>query len=52
MNKAQKEVQQAQLDDEKKVVRLLEVVYERAKRTVNRKSGNYLQGQTLKICKV
>lgn len=37
MNKAQKEVQQAQLDDEKKVVRLLEVVYERAKKDCEQK---------------
>ena len=37
MNKAQKEVQQAQLDEEKKVIRLLEVVYERAKKDCEQK---------------
>lgn len=37
MNKAQKEVQQAQLDEEKKVIRLLEVVYERAKKDCEEK---------------
>lgn len=37
MNKAQKEVQQAQLNDEKKVIRLLEVVYERAKKDCEQK---------------
>ena len=37
MNKAQKEVQQAQLDEEKKVIRLLEVVYERAKNDCEQK---------------
>lgn len=37
VNKAQKEVQQAQLDEEKKVIRLLEVVYERAKKDCEQK---------------
>lgn len=37
MNKAQKEVQQAQLDEEKKVIRLLQVVYERAKKDCEEK---------------
>lgn len=37
MNKAQKEVQQAQLDEEKKVIKLLEVVYERAKKDCEQK---------------
>lgn len=37
MNEAQKEVQQAQLNDEKKVIRLLEVVYERAKKDCEQK---------------
>jgi hypothetical protein len=37
VNKAQKEVQQAQLNDEKKVIRLLEVVYERAKKDCEQK---------------
>ena len=37
MNKAQKEVQQAQLDEEKKVIRLLEVVYDRAKKDCEQK---------------
>jgi hypothetical protein len=37
VNKAQKEVQQAQLDEEKKVIRLLEVVYERAKNDCEQK---------------
>jgi len=50
VNKAQKEVQQAQLDEEKKVIRLLEVVYERAKKDCEQKIRE-LQGQTLKICK-
>lgn len=51
MNKAQKEVQQAQLNDEKKVIKLLELVYEQAKKDCEQKSGNCQQGQTLKICK-
>ena len=37
MNKAQKEVQQAQLDDEKKVIKLLERVYEQAKKDCEQK---------------
>lgn len=37
MNKAQKEVQQVQLDEEKKVIRLLQVVYERAKKDCEEK---------------
>lgn len=37
MNKAQKEVQQAQLDEEKKVIRLLEKVYEQAKKDCEQK---------------
>lgn len=37
MNKAQKAVQQAQLDDEKKVIKLLERVYEQAKKDCERK---------------
>ena len=37
MNKAQKEVQQAQLNDEKKVIKLLELVYEQAKRDCEQK---------------
>lgn len=37
MNKAQKEVQQAQLDEEKKVIRLLQVVYEQAKKDCEKK---------------
>lgn len=37
MNKAQKEVQQAQLDDEKKVIKLLELVYEQAKKDCEQK---------------
>lgn len=51
MNKAQKEVQQAQLNDEKKVIKLLERVYEQAKKDCEQKLGNCQQGQTLKICK-
>ena len=37
MNKAQKEVQQAQLNDEKKVIKLLERVYEQAKKDCEQK---------------
>nr|DAL11575.1 MAG TPA_asm: minor capsid protein [Caudoviricetes sp.] len=37
MNKAQKEVQQAQLNDEKKVIKLLELVYEQAKKNCEQK---------------
>ena len=37
MNKAQKEVQQAQLNDEKKVIKLLELVYEQAKKNCEKK---------------
>ena len=37
MNKAQKEVQQAQLNDEKKVIKLLELVYEQAKKDCEQK---------------
>ncbi len=37
MNKAQKEVQQAQLNDEKKVIKLLEKVYEQAKKDCEQK---------------
>ncbi len=37
MNKAQKEVQQVQLDDEKKVIKLLERVYEQAKKDCEQK---------------
>lgn len=37
MNKAQKEVQQAQLDEEKKVIKLLELVYEQAKKDCEQK---------------
>lgn len=37
MNKAQKEVQQAQLDDEKKVIKLLEAVYDRARKDCEQK---------------
>lgn len=37
MNKAQKEVQQVQLDEEKKVIRLLQVVYARAKKDCEEK---------------
>lgn len=37
MNKAQKEVQQAQLDEEKKVIKLLERVYEQAKKDCEQK---------------
>lgn len=37
MNKAQKEVQQAQLNDEKKVIKLLEMVYEQAKKDCEQK---------------
>ena len=37
MNKAQKEVQQTQLNDEKKVIKLLELVYEQAKKDCEQK---------------
>ena len=37
MNKAQKEVQQTQLNAEKKVIRLLERVYEQAKKDCEQK---------------
>lgn len=37
VNKAQKEVQQAQLNDEKKVIKLLELVYEQAKKDCEQK---------------
>ena len=37
MNKAQKEVQQTQLNDEKKVIKLLEKVYEQAKKDCEQK---------------
>jgi SPP1 gp7 family putative phage head morphogenesis protein len=37
VNKAQKEVQQAQLNDEKKVIKLLELVYEQAKKNCEQK---------------
>lgn len=37
MNKAQKEVQQAQLDDEKKTIKMLERVYEQAKKDCEQK---------------
>lgn len=37
MNKAQKEVQQAQIDDEKKVIKLLEAVYDRARKDCEQK---------------
>lgn len=37
MNKAQKEVQQVQLNDEKKVIKLLELVYEQAKKDCEQK---------------
>ena len=37
MNKAQKAVQQAQLNDEKKVIKLLELVYEQAKKDCEQK---------------
>ena len=37
MNKAQKEVQQAHLDDEKKVIKMLERVYEQAKKDCEQK---------------
>jgi SPP1 gp7 family putative phage head morphogenesis protein len=37
VNKAQKEVQQAQLNDEKKVIKLLELVYEQAKKNCEKK---------------
>ena len=37
MNKAQKEVQQAQLNDEQKVIKLLELVYEQAKKDCEQK---------------
>ena len=37
MNKAQKEVQQAHLDEEKKLIRLLQAVYERAKKDCEQK---------------
>ena len=37
MNKAQKEVQQAQLNDEKEVIKLLELVYEQAKKDCEQK---------------
>ena len=50
VNKAQKEVQQAQLDEEKKVIRLLEVVYERAKKDCEQKiregQGRNIEKQT------
>lgn len=37
MNKAQKEVQQTQLNDEKRVIKLLELVYEQAKKDCEQK---------------